>query len=76
MTYTQLKIYKKSYRANFIPEKYGLHKPTKKLKMPTLKYRRLKGDMTEVFKIINGIYDSKVVTDFFELSDVEQTTRN
>ena len=45
----------------------------KKLKMPTLKYRRLRGDMIDVYKIINGIYDYKVVTGFFELSDVEQT---
>ena len=29
--------------------------------------------MIEVYKIINGIYDHKVVTGFFELSDVEQT---
>ena len=29
--------------------------------------------MIEVFKVINGIYDHKVVTDFFELSDVERT---
>jgi hypothetical protein len=41
--------------------------------MPTLQYRRLRGDMIEVYKIINGIYDHKVVTGFFELSDVEQT---
>ena len=41
--------------------------------MPTLQYRRLRGDMIEVYKIINGIYDYKVVTGFFELSDVEQT---
>ena len=41
--------------------------------MPTLQYKRLRGDMTEVFKIINGIYDHNVVTGFFELSDVEQT---
>ena len=41
--------------------------------MPTLQYRRLRGDMIEVYKIINGIYDDKVVTGFFELSDVEQT---
>ena len=45
----------------------------KKLKMSTLKYRRLRGDMIEVCKIINGIYDHNVVTGFFELSDVEQT---
>ena len=41
--------------------------------MPTLKYRRLRGDMIEVFKILNGFYDHNAVTDFFELSDVEQT---
>jgi hypothetical protein len=27
----------------------------KKLKMPTLKYRRMRGDMIEVFKIINNM---------------------
>jgi len=27
------------------------------LKLPTLKYRRYRGDMIEVFKIIKGIYD-------------------
>ena len=41
--------------------------------MPTLQYRRLRGDMIEAYKIINGIYGHKVVTGFFELSDVEQT---
>jgi hypothetical protein len=33
----------------------------KKLKMPTLKSRRLRGDMIETFKIINGIYDRDVM---------------
>ena len=32
----------------------------KKLKMPTLKYRRLRGDMIETFKIITGNYDNEV----------------
>ena len=31
------------------------------LKLPTLKYRRLRGDMIEVFKIVKGFYDSSVV---------------
>ena len=31
------------------------------LKLPTLKYRRLRGDMIEVFKILNGYYDKSVV---------------
>ena len=29
----------------------------KELKLPTLSYRRLHGDMIEAFKVINGIYD-------------------
>ena len=33
----------------------------KLLKLPTLKYRRYRGDMIEVFKIINGLYDESVI---------------
>jgi hypothetical protein len=39
----------------------------KKLKMPTLKYRRLRGDMIEAFKIITGIYDNEVTEGIFDL---------
>jgi hypothetical protein len=35
--------------------------------MPTLKYRRLRGDMIETFKIVNGIYDKDVTERFFEM---------
>ena len=45
----------------------------KKLKMPTLKYRRLRGDIIETFKIINGIYDKEVTEIFFEMSRTDQT---
>ena len=31
------------------------------LEIPTLKFRRTRGDMIEVFKILNGFYDSSVV---------------
>jgi len=30
------------------------------LKLHTPKYRRLRGDMIELFKIVNNIYDKKV----------------
>jgi len=30
------------------------------LKLHTLKYRKLRGDIIEVFKIVSGIYDEKV----------------
>ena len=29
----------------------------KQLNLPTLKYRRIRGDMTEVYKIFRGNYD-------------------
>jgi hypothetical protein len=45
----------------------------KKLKMPMLKYRRLRGDMIETFKIVNGIYDKDVTERFFEMSRTDQT---
>jgi hypothetical protein len=48
----------------------------KKLKMQTLKYRRLRGDMIETFKIINGIYDKEVTERFFEMSRTDQTRGN
>ena len=32
----------------------------RKLKSPTLKYRRTRGDMIETFKILTGIYDKRV----------------
>jgi len=31
------------------------------LQLPTLKYRRFRGDMIEVYKILNGFYDARVV---------------
>ena len=31
----------------------------KRLKLPTLKYRRLRGDMMEVFKLVHNYYDSE-----------------
>jgi len=32
----------------------------KRLKLPTLKYRRIRGDMIEVYKILTNKYDSGV----------------
>lgn len=45
----------------------------KKLKMSTLKYRRMRGDMIEVFKIINGIYDPLTTEDMLELNTTSIT---
>ena len=32
----------------------------KRLKLPTVKYRRIRGDMIEVYKILTNKYDSRV----------------
>ena len=36
--------------------------------MPTLRYRRARGDMIEVFKILNGIYDTNATVGMMELN--------
>ena len=46
----------------------------KKLKMPNLKYRRLRGDMIETFKIITVIYDNEV-TETEGIFDLDPNTR-
>jgi transposase-like protein len=38
-----------------VPSLKQLSYRLRKLKMPTLKYRRLRGDMIETFKIVKGI---------------------
>jgi hypothetical protein len=48
----------------------------KKLKMPTLKYRHLRGDMIETFKIINGIYDRDVTEGLLDLDQNIRTREN
>ena len=43
----------------------------RKLNLPTLAYRRLRGDMIEVFKIMTGIYDQSLGSPLlFPLTDV------
>ena len=51
-----------------LPELKGLNyeERLRTLKLPTLVYRRIRGDMIETFKITNGVYDSSVVP-FLEL---------
>ena len=45
----------------------------KKLQLPTLKYRRLRGDMIEVFKIVSGVYDREVTEGFLKFSTITHT---
>ena len=39
----------------------------KKLKLPTLAYRRARGDMIEVYKIVPDIYDPKTTNNLFKI---------
>ena len=47
-----------------IPEMKNLNyeERLRKLKLPTLGYRRVRGDMIEMYKIIKGKYDKDVIT--------------
>ena len=44
----------------------------KKLNLPTLTYRRLKGDMIETFKIVKGFYDREAALFLKMRSDIVQ----
>jgi hypothetical protein len=49
----------------------------RKLKLPTLGYRRVRGDMIEMYKIIKGKYDKGVITlvKTAEKSEVRHSTK-
>ena len=40
-------------------EKFSYSDRLRKSELPTLKYRRIRGDMIETYKIITGIYDKE-----------------
>ena len=46
------------------------------LKLPTLKFRRMRGDMIETYKILTGIYDYRVTTNFLVMSSNNYTRGN
>ena len=45
-------------------------------KLPTLAYRRLRGDMIEVYKIIHNIYDHESVPNLLRNYEMSQRTGN
>ena len=47
-----------------------------KLKLPTLRFRRLRGDMIETYKIVTGVYDKRVTENILPLNqNIHQNTR-
>ena len=60
-TYLQLKkIQKRATKLVISLKKLSYKDRLMQLNLHTLKYRRLRGDMIEVYKIIRHIYDSSV----------------
>ncbi|PJE77517.1 hypothetical protein CI610_03559 [invertebrate metagenome] len=44
-----------------------------RLNLPTLQHRRTRGDMINVFKIVNNIYDSRITKNFFQMDKMSRT---
>ena len=47
-----------------------------KLKLPSLQYRRLRGDLIETYKILNNYYDPVTISNLLELMPDSSSTRN
>ena len=47
---------------------YFWHKQPLVLKLPSLQYRRAKGDMNEICKIMHGFYDPETANSLFKLN--------
>ena len=65
-------------RGNNIPTLKVLAPPLDRLRylsLPTLKYRRLRGDMLETYKILNDLYDNEAAP-VLELSGTKMTRKN
>ncbi|XP_071123171.1 uncharacterized protein [Mytilus edulis] len=45
----------------------------KKLKLPTLKYRRMRGDMIEAYKLTSGIYDHEALPNLLTYNTTSAT---
>jgi len=54
------KVQKRATKLVFTVKKLCYEERLRKLKLPTLKYRRIRGDMIELYKIFAGKYDSEI----------------
>ena len=51
------------------------HQRLEKLKLPSLEYRRVRGDLIEVYKITHGVYDPITTDVLFDMSSSHTNTR-
>ena len=60
------------------PSLKGLSYPERlqRLGLPTLKYRRVRGDMIETFKVVTGIYDNRVARGLLPINNSSGTRGN
>jgi hypothetical protein len=54
------KVQKRATKMLYVCKGHSYENRLKMLKLPTLRYRRLRGDMIEVYKIVNNLYDVTV----------------
>jgi len=54
------KVQKRATKLVLTVKKLCYEERLRKLKLPTLKYRRIRGDMIELYKIFAGEYDSEI----------------
>ena len=47
----------------------------KKLELPSLEYRRVRGDLIEVYKIVHQKYDPVITNTLFSMSENKKNTR-
>jgi hypothetical protein len=72
-------VQKRATKQILVPEMKNLNyeERLRKLKLPILVYRRVRGDMIEIYKIIKGKYDKDVITlvKTAEKSEVRHSTK-
>jgi len=67
--------YRKEPQNEFQDSKKSYSDRLKALNLPTLKYRRYRGDMIGLFRILKGIYDPSCVPQFDLVQLSEETIR-
>ena len=69
----ELESIQRSFTKNiFSVKKLNYEERLKNLKLPSLEFRRLRGDLIQTFKILRRFYDIKTVDSLFQLSNNKQ----